>query len=142
MYPNLETLKLGGNKITDFKVVEILKKLKNLVNLDLEGTDISKRDNFVNDVFEALPNLQVLNGKDRDGNSVISQEDDEEDEEGDDGDFIQDGEISEGTKQKLLDQGFVFDDEGEEGEEELDDEEEEEVKKPDSKGTKRTKTDE
>jgi Ran GTPase-activating protein (RanGAP) involved in mRNA processing and transport len=89
-YINLETLKIGGsNKITELTALDSLKKLTKLGNLDLEGTELSKTQDYRKTVFHLFPHLEVLDSKDLEGNSVYSEIDDEEgEEEVDAGDFI------------------------------------------------------
>jgi hypothetical protein len=57
-----------------------LSALTNLTQLDISENEVCRTDNFRDQVFAALPNLQILDGKDRDGESFYS--DDDLDEEG------------------------------------------------------------
>jgi acidic leucine-rich nuclear phosphoprotein 32 family protein A/C/D len=56
-----------------------LSDLDLLVRLDLTGNDITKVENYRDEVFKALPKLQVLDGFDRDGQQIESDDDDDED---------------------------------------------------------------
>lgn len=85
-HSQIETLKLGANKIAALSDLDCLNKIKSLISLDLEENPVCKEDGFSADkVFEKLPGLKVFNGHTKDGESVIS-EDDYDDEEGE-GDF-------------------------------------------------------
>jgi len=83
----LSVLKLANNKITEFAQLECLKEIPNLINLDLEGNEISKSEGYKDKVFEMLPTLSILDGKNKAGDDIISQESDEDEEEygGEDG---------------------------------------------------------
>jgi len=50
--------------------------------LDLEGNDVTKVNDYEKKVFEMMPNLAVLDGKDAQGEEVMSGESDEEDDYG------------------------------------------------------------
>jgi len=56
---NLESLSLGGNEISEFKDLEVLKDLPNLIQLELFECPISEKADYVKKVFELLPKLQV-----------------------------------------------------------------------------------
>lgn len=93
-------------------------------NLSLEGNPIADKEDYREKVFEIFPELEILDGIDQNGNMVDSEDDDGEyGEEEDD--------ISENTRKRLLEQGFVpagdDDDEDEEydAEEDFDDEDQE-----------------
>lgn len=104
-YKNICQIKLGNNQITSLKDLEPLKSLENLESLDLTSCPISNESNIEKSVFKLLTKLVVFNGKDQEGNSVYS---DDEDFEGEDDEY--DGEDDE-------------DFEGEDGEEEFDEDE-------------------
>lgn len=53
-----------------------------MTHLDLSNNEVCNIDNYRDLVYETLPNLQVLDGKDRDGGSYSSVENDEYGEEG------------------------------------------------------------
>ena len=50
-----------------------------LGNLNLEGNPIASKADYREKVFEIFPELEVLDGTDRDGNVIESVEDDESD---------------------------------------------------------------
>ena len=45
------------------------------MQLDLEDNPVSKIEDYRNEIYKALPKLQVLDGHDKDNNSVYSEED-------------------------------------------------------------------
>ena len=73
----LVVLKISNNRISTIEQVKQLAPCSELTNLDLSENEVCKIDKYREMVYEALPNVQVLDGHDRDGNSYIS--DDEED---------------------------------------------------------------
>ena len=56
---NLESLCLGGNEISEYKDLEVLKELPNLIQLELFECPISEKADYAKKVFEVLPKLQV-----------------------------------------------------------------------------------
>jgi acidic leucine-rich nuclear phosphoprotein 32 family protein A/C/D len=89
-FPKLQILMLSDNNIGDFKEIQSLSNLKDLIQLDLSGTPLSKKDNYRKKVFEMIPSLEVLDDLDKDGNPYDFEED--EDAEGEDGDDYDDEE--------------------------------------------------
>jgi len=79
---NIEALYLGGNKIAEYKELEALAGLNSLLELDLFECPISNKTDYPKKVFEILPKLQILDGKDKDGKAV-EEEGDIEDGDGD-----------------------------------------------------------
>ena len=76
---NLRTLSLNNNKFKDIEVIEPLKDLELLSNLDIiEGNEFEDSD-VRSKVFKLLPNLIFLDGVDKDGNEAKSDDDDDED---------------------------------------------------------------
>ena len=97
-YKALKTLKFAGNNVEDFKDLECLKGLAELSNINLVDNPVSELDDYTKTMFKMFPNLEVLDGADKEGNEVLSEADDEEDdygeEYGDEGEFIEeDGEM-------------------------------------------------
>lgn len=45
------------------------------MQLDIDENPIAKIDDYRTKVYEALPNLNVLDGKNKDGESIYSEED-------------------------------------------------------------------
>ena len=52
------------------------------MNLDLEGNDITKIEGYTAKMWEMFPNLAILDGKNKEGEEIMSQESDEEGEYG------------------------------------------------------------
>jgi len=78
-------LKLSNNKISTIDQVKSLAVLEKLIHLDLTDNEVCDVKDFRDLVYEALPNLQVLDGKDRDGISFMSM--DGEEDYGEEGEF-------------------------------------------------------
>ena len=53
-----------------------------LVHLDISENEVCNLENYKDKVYEILPNLQILDGHDRDGNSFLSEDDEMYGEEG------------------------------------------------------------
>jgi len=89
--PKVSTLLLGDNEIEEYSEIKCLAELKELKQVELSGSNLSNKDDFRDKIFEMLPNLEVLDGEDKDGNPVDDEDEgiplDDDDEEGDeDGD--------------------------------------------------------
>ena len=136
----LQSLSLGSNKIGSLSDLAPLKKLENLIQLDLSETDLAKTQDYRKAVFELLPNLQVLDNLDAEGNEYeyssesenadgenaengVDGEDEEEEFEGDDDD--EDGDEEEDGEDDGEDE-----EDGEEGEEDDEDEDDEDEEEP------------
>ena len=102
----LQSLSLGSNAIKSIDDLTPLTKLENLIQLDLSETDLSKLTDYRKDVFAKLPNLQILDNLDQNGNEYNYESDDNSDE--------------------MAEYGGSDDDEGEESDEDMDDDEEDE----------------
>jgi len=89
---NLESLYLGGNKISEYSELEPLVGLTSLLELDLFECPISNKPDYPKRVFEVLPKLQVLDSKDKDGKQI--------EEEGDLEDGDDDGEAFDGEEEE------------------------------------------
>lgn len=122
---SLQSLSLGSNTINSIEDVVPLKALENLIQLDLSETGLSKTDDYRKNVFELIPNLQVLDNLDVDGNEYEYSSD--EDGEGEDGEDDEDNE-DESDDEEGEDDGEEGEegDEGDEGEEGDEDDEEDE----------------
>ena len=81
----LQSLSLGSNKIATIADLAPLKKLTNLIQLDLSDTELSKTADYRKSVFELIPNLQVLDNLDVEGNEYEYSSEDDMDEDGADG---------------------------------------------------------
>ena len=86
----LNKLKVSGNKISNLDDILCLKDFKNLSQLDIDENKITEIEDYRNKVYEALPNLHVLDGKNKDGESIYSEED-----YGEEGEFDMDDDFEE-----------------------------------------------
>ena len=89
---SLTILKICNNKINTLEQVNKLKDLDKLIKLDLSGNDVCDIENYRDKVFDDLKNLQCLDGKDRDLQSVES--DDDDDYGGESGEFDMDDDLA------------------------------------------------
>lgn len=78
----LMQLSLSGNKIKLIDEVIQLVNLENLICLDIERCPVSEVADHVQKLFDAIPQLQILNEKDRLGNKVNIYSSEEEISEG------------------------------------------------------------
>eukprot|EP00960_Hanusia_phi_P032645 749976-Hanusia_phi.AAC.2 len=106
--PEIEKLYLAGNMIPDIESLKPLSKLTKLEWLDLEGNPAKEEDGYSAKLFELIPSLVVLDGKDKGGEELDEADDDDDDDE-------EEEEEEEGGEE-----------EGAEGEEEEEEEEDEE----------------
>ena len=119
----LQSLSLGSNKVASITDLNPLKKLSNLIQLDLSDTDLAKKPDYRKTVFALLPHLQVLDNLDVDGNEYeySSEEEGDEDDLNGEEDDDEDGEDEDDDKED-----FDEDDDGEgEGDDDEDDEDDE-----------------
>lgn len=118
---SLQSLSLGSNKITSIADLAPLKKLENLIQLDLSETELSRIPDYRKAVFDLLTNLQVLDNLDAEGNEYEYSSESEQA----DGDFADNGQDEEEDYEGDDDDEEGDDDEEEEGEddEEGDDDE-------------------
>jgi acidic leucine-rich nuclear phosphoprotein 32 family protein A/C/D len=82
--PELQKLYLASNKVQSLECLQPLAKLTKLEWLDLEGNPVAKLDGYSKLVWDLLPSLVVLDGKNRDGQELEENEDDDESEEDED----------------------------------------------------------
>ena len=75
-------INLENNKINTIEEVHQLTFLKELNYLDLTLNPVTKIEGYREKIFEKLPNLFALDGYDKDGESVMLDEDNDYDEEG------------------------------------------------------------
>lgn len=80
--PKLQHLNISGNRIKDLDVLEPLKEFHDLVNLDLYNCEVTKSDDYRQKVFDLLPNLNSLDGYDR-NEKEVEDNDESEDESSD-----------------------------------------------------------
>jgi len=88
-YPKLQILFLSDNNITDYKELQPLTKLKEIVQLELNNTALSKKPDYRSKIFEMFSALEILDDLDKNGEPYEFDEDEEgedydedEDEEG------------------------------------------------------------
>jgi hypothetical protein len=86
----LNKLKVSGNLIAKLEDIECLKEFEHLMHLDIDENPIAKVEDYRTKVYAALPNLNVLDGKNKDGESVYSEED-----YGEEGEFDMDDDFEE-----------------------------------------------
>ena len=82
--PNITTLALDNNCISDAKVFSELSEMAELEYLEIRGNPICETTDYVEKIFEILPNVKLIDGTDifGDTNAVNAEETDSE---GDDG---------------------------------------------------------
>ena len=119
--PKLTSIRIANNKIKNLQDLEPLLECQSLSCVDFTSNPIAETENYALNIREMFAKVEVVDGKDREGNSVIS---DEMDDEADYGDENGEEEMSEGDEDEL--------EEMEEGEEEFsenEDQEQQPVKK-------------
>ena len=72
-YKTLESLKLANNLIRNFTYLQSLSSLESLISLDLSANPVTEVNDYREQIFELLPNLEVLDGLDKEGNEVASE---------------------------------------------------------------------
>jgi hypothetical protein len=123
--PKLYKIKLENNLIDNLDNLKCLANY-NIKKLNLQGNPVANTDNYREQLFDLVPSLTSIDGKDRDGNEVESTiygGEDEEEEEDDDVDY-EEGE-EEGELSEEEDEG----DNGDEDDEEDEDDDEQPQKK-------------
>lgn len=90
LYPNLYKLKVGENPLTNNAVFKVFKD-GSLRKLELEGTEISEKDEYREKLFELCENLEIIDNETREGDhaTTTNYEDDDE------GEFDGEGEDNE-----------------------------------------------
>lgn len=81
--PSLQSLSLSNNTIQKIEDLKILEKMEDLIQLDLEETELSKRDTYRKEVFGVFKNLKILDNKDFEGNFFEYNSGDSEEEKSD-----------------------------------------------------------
>mmetsp|Transcript_12600 Transcript_12600/g.12678 ORF Transcript_12600/g.12678 Transcript_12600/m.12678 type:complete len:158 (-) Transcript_12600:38-511(-) len=76
----LMQISLSGNKIKSLEEISNLSNLENLICMDIERCPIADTQDYAQKIFEAIPQLQILNERDRLGNKVNIYSDEEEEE--------------------------------------------------------------
>eukprot|EP00347_Sterkiella_histriomuscorum_P009084 403342577 len=115
LYENLRVLKISNNSIKTIEEIQGLAKCPKLESLDLSNNPIVTElgEEYTAKIREMLPKLDILDGLNRDGNEVVSEDESEDDEE--------EGEGEDDAEDDAEEDG----DEEDDGEEDPDDEEEE-----------------
>jgi acidic leucine-rich nuclear phosphoprotein 32 family protein B len=136
LYPNLRILKLSNNQIKTVEELSVLKGCEKLEALDVNNNPLCTNEGYAKVVRELVPQVEVVDGFNKEGQEVVSEDEDDseddDDEDDDDDDDDEDGEDED-------EEGDEDDDEGEEEEEEGEDEEEKTADK--SCGKKRSACD-
>ncbi|XP_040183098.1 acidic leucine-rich nuclear phosphoprotein 32 family member B-like [Rana temporaria] len=144
--PNLTHLNLSGNKIKDINTLEPLKKLTNLMSLDLFNCEVTMLNNYRESVFALLPQLTYLDGFDADDqeapDSDPEPDGEDADENGEDGEDDEDEEELDEDELDEEDEDGVDDEEDVEEEEEGEEEEDEDDDVPQGEKRKRDLEDE
>ncbi|CAD8089586.1 unnamed protein product [Paramecium sonneborni] len=81
-FKNLICLSLADNQIKTFDELRVLTKLPNLQQLDLSENQVEQQNEYHQKIFEMLPNLQVLDNKNKEGKAIEYSDEDIGDEEG------------------------------------------------------------
>ena len=124
LYPSLYKVKLNGNKIES---IDEFKQLKVSCIKKISVSDnpfIASNSDYREKLFEMIPSLTSIDGKDKEGKDVVSTE------YGDEEDF-EEGEFEENEGEEFED-GEEFDEEDEDDEDGEDDDDDED-KKPNKK---------
>ena len=74
-FPKLTVLRLSQNKIKNITDLQSLKGCAELRVLNLDGNPVTKLDDYSKKIRELLPNLDLLDSKDRDGETIDSGDD-------------------------------------------------------------------
>ena len=136
LYPNLRVLKLSNNQLKTLEQVVALGKCEKLESLDLSNNPVTSIEEYAKHVREALPRVDVLDGFNREGQEVVSEDEEDEEDEEEDDEEEGDGEDEDEEEEEEGDEDEE-DEEEEDGEEEDEDGEEEEPTADKSVGMKR-----
>jgi len=128
---NLESLALDGNQITSIDSFKILSDLSNLREIALADCPIASETDYRSKLFEILPQLQLVDGHDKDGQEIMDDsdevdEDDIEDDQDDDDDSDMDSVDLQDFYAKNLGEDEDDEDEDEEDDDDEDDDDDEE----------------
>lgn len=81
IYKKLECVQIGNNQINSIDDLKVLSTLDSIVQLDLDGTELSKKEDYRESVFKQFPNLMILDNKNAEGNSNVYDSEEDEDQE-------------------------------------------------------------
>jgi len=73
--PNIRSLSLQGNKFTDTESFKCLKVLKKLEVLNVENNPLATIENYRSQIFKEVPNLNLVDGFDENGNEYLDSYD-------------------------------------------------------------------
>ena len=79
-FKNLISLTLGGNPVSTFEEIQFLTENQEIRELDFIDCPISNEPDYRKKLYELFPNLDVLDGIDKDGNVIEDDEDIDESE--------------------------------------------------------------
>jgi len=80
-FKTLTILKCANNSVKTIDELAPLKDLPELKNLDLSSNPVADTKGYKEKIFELLPNLEILDGCNKNGEDVISDEDGYDEEE-------------------------------------------------------------
>lgn len=92
-YKSLENLKLANNFIRNFNYLQPLSNIESLLSLDLSANPVTEVNDYREQIFELIPTLESLDGLDKEGNEVVSENGSEEMEDYDVGDKVDGGDV-------------------------------------------------
>ncbi|CAK73675.1 unnamed protein product (macronuclear) [Paramecium tetraurelia] len=81
-FKNIICLSLAENQIKSLEELQVLKNLSSLQQLDLSDNEVEQQAGYHQKIFEMLPNLQVLDNKNKDGKGIEYSDEDNDFEEG------------------------------------------------------------
>merc|ERR1712083_897062 len=97
--PKLKFLSINDNKFKEVATLEPLEALSKLTHLDIQGNEFEEADPR-STVFAMLPQVQYLDGKDREGKDDEDSDDDDEDGEEGEGEEDDSGEDEEDDEEE------------------------------------------
>ena len=100
LYENIRVLKLSNNQIKSLEEIQALEKCEKLESLDLSNNPLAATvESYKDKLRELLPKLDTLDGFNKEGQEVASDEEDEEGKEGEEGNE-EDGDEEEGEDEE------------------------------------------
>lgn len=136
LYPNLRILKLSNNQIKSTEDLRSLSKCEKLEALDVNNNPLCAGDEeYAKKVREVVTQVEVVDGFNREGQEVVSEDEEDSEDDEDEDDDDEDDDEEEGEDEEDEDEG-EGEEEEEDGEEEEEEEEEETAEK--SVGKKRS----
>lgn len=76
LYPNLVSLKLSGNKVKSVQDFSGLKVINSFRVIDIARNPVSEVKDYQRKLRELVPQIDLVDGKDKDGLSVHSDDED------------------------------------------------------------------